>query len=968
MKRENGKKCVQTRSFLALLATIVLFTMAPTNVLAKSLYVIAEKGTIGSADRTIPLHAYNIEKDGTLTFQTEHRIPRRMLGAVGITIDTNSEALFITYHHSGEIELVNARTMTSMGSVLAPGSYDLAGIVYDHSKQRVYCSNFGWRGLYVYNWDPDTSTLTHDNGSPFTLKRAQVNGIALNEIDGLLYVANGTDNVTVYNTTNWRLEEEIKLDRIAISIALDVQNGFLYTGAGYAGNSYLTQYHLETGTIREVEVETDGSGVLGLGVDPSTGFVYLTTGANNVSGGDNLHVYDPSLNQVELIPSIGNPTGLVVPGKNIGYNPLNLNKTLVQGSSGTSGSGQTPTVGAGTTITYGIHFDNFNDFLATDVVVTDQLPDEVTFVSADDDGINGQYDAKTHTYEWFYPSLPIGTSTDLKLTVLVDKDVEFDTVVTNFVTINSNQTALTSAYLDVIVETNALNLTKSIDGVVKGQTARVDPEDSMTYTICFDNNSNDFPVTDISVIDYLPDEVEFIDLGDDTPSGKYDAVEHTYTWTFSSLVPGEEICLNVNVKVNKDVAPDTTITNSVMIDSSETPPSMASVDAVTYHSTLVLQKSIVGADEDKIPLVSPNETITYQIYFDNLEGDGPVHNVTLIDVLPPEVTFIRTVDDRKTGEYDPDTHTYTWWFGTMSSQIGTYLELVVKVNEDTSPSTTITNYVTLDCDETRPITTSADVITKFKDLSIRKEIIGDSIGGTLYADPGDIVRYRITFDNDNDSPVTNVTVVDLLPDEVAFVSATGNKDYGTYDESSHTYTWTYKSIPAQSTKSEILEVRIKESTPKDRIITNKVKIQSDQTDESENPPDDNEINTGDEPSTLQSFSILPEIIRARDDNSEIQATAILPAGIGKNDIDDEPPVLYLPEPFSAKITATRTIIYGDDTRAKVIALFDKMELLNAIPDHYGATTLTVVGKLKKDQSWYGEDTVYITRYSGQPSP
>jgi len=966
MKRENGKKCVQVCSFLALLAMMMFFTVAPTNVTAKSLYVIAEKGTIGDADRTIPLHAYNIEPDGTLTFQTEHRIPRNMLGAVGIAIDTDSETLFITYHHSGELELVNARTMTSIGSAVAPGAYDLAAIVYDHSKQQVYCSNFGWRGLYVYNWDSDTSTLTHVQGSPITLKRAQVNGIALNEIDGLLYVANGTDNVTVYDTTTWRLVDTIELDRIAISIALGVARGYLYTGAGYAGNPYLTQYDLATGEIREVQVETDGAGVMGLGVDPATGHVYLTTGANNAPGGDNLHVYDTKLNKIDFIPSIGNPTGLVVPGKDIGYNPLNLKKTLVRGGSGSSSSEETPIVGAGTTITYGIHFDNFNDFAATGVIVTDQLPDEVTLVSADDDGINGQYDSKTHTYEWFYPSLPIGTSIDLELTVDVKKDVELDTVIRNSVTINSNETALAASYFDVAVQNNALNLTKSIVGVVEGQTAWVDPDAPMTYTICFDNNNNDFPVTNVSIVDYLPDEVQFVGLGKDTPSGKYDAGEHTYTWTLSSLLPGEAVCWDLNVKVNKNVAPDTTITNSVMIDSSETPPSMASAEAVTYHNTLRLRKSIVGAEEDKIPLVSPNETLTYEIYFDNLEGDAPVHNVTLIDVLPPEVTFVKTVDDRNAGQYDPDTHTYTWWFGSLSSQIGTYLELVVKVNEETSPSTTITNYVTLDTDETRPITASADAITKYKNLNIRKEIVGDSIGGTLFANPGEIVTYRICFDNDNDSPVTNVSVVDSLPDEVVFVSASGNKDYGTYDEFSHTYTWTYKSIPAESTTCEMLDVRIKESTPRDRIIVNRVRIQSDQTDESENPPDDNEINTGEEPTALQEFSILPEIIRATDQNYEIQATAILPAGIGKKDIEDEPPVLYLPEPYAAKIVATRQIIYGSDTRAKVIAMFDKIELLNAI-NAYGPFRLTVVGKLKKGQSWYGEDTVYITRYTGQPN-
>ncbi|MFC1636959.1 hypothetical protein ACFL5Z_19215, partial [Planctomycetota bacterium] len=231
----------------------------------------------------------------------------------------------------------------------------------------------------------------------------------------------------------------------------------------------------------------------------------------------------------------------------------------------------------------------------------------------------------------------------------------------------------------------------------------------------------------------------------------------------------------------------------------------------------------------------------------------------------------------------------------------------------------------------------------------------------------------ISFDNDNDVAVTNVSVVDWLPEEVVFVSATGNKEYGSYDEQSHTFTWTYKSIPAKSTTYETLEVRIRDDVPRDIIIVNTVKIDSDQTDESQNPPDDNEINTGEEPAPLEQFSILPEIIRDTDGTYEIQATAILPEGVGIDNIEDEPPVLYLPEPYKGKINATRQIVYGSATRAKVIALFDKTELLNAVSEaaqskglsDRGEFKLMVVGKLKKGQSWYGIDTVYITGYTGR---
>ena len=970
MKRKNRKNGVQINALLALLALVVVITTVPAHVTAKSLYVIADKGSI--MEGTQRIHAYNIELDGILTFQTEHRVNRRMLGAVDLAIDTDSRCLFITYDTSDVIELVDARTMMSRGSTIAPDTYNLAGIVYDHDKKRLYTANFRWQDLYVYDWDPETSTLTHIEGSPFPLKRANISDIALNEIDDLLYVANGTEKVTVYRTSDWRLVETITLDRVASCIAVGVMRGFLYTGGGYAGNMYLTQYHLATGTIEEVQVEPD-AGVMGIGVDPATGYVYMTTGLRKGSGGDNLKVYDPKLNQVDFIPLTGNPTGLVVPGKDIGYNPLNLGKTLVRGGSGTVHSGATPTVAAGAIITYGIHFDNFNDFTATDVVVTDHLPEEVIFISADDDGVNGQYDPTTHTYEWIYPSLPQGAAMTLELTVEVDKGVEAETIVTNTATINTNQTAPTTARLDVVVERNALNITKSISGAAEGEVARVDVDESATYTICFDNPDNDFPVTDVSVVDHFPDEVQFIGVGPGTPSGKYDAAEHTYTWTFSSLDPGEAVCLDLDVKVDKAVEPGTSIINTVIIDSNETPPSSASAEAITYQNQLNLTKRIVGAAPGEIPLVSGNETITYEIHFENTAVDSPVHNVTLTDVLPPEVSFVKATGGSESGEYDAKTHTYTWFSGTLPPKIETTLELVVQVDENVPAAAILTNAVTLDSDETRPITASADAMTKFKPLNIRKQIVGENVlGSTLYTNPGNTVIYSICFDNDNDRPVTNVIVVDQLPDDVTFVAATGNKEYGSYDEKSHTFTWLYKSIPAESTMCETLEVRIKKDVPRDRIIINTVKIDSDQTDESQNPPDDNEINTGQEPSAIQEFSILPEIIRDSAGTYDIQATAFLPAGVTREDIEDAPPTLYLPEPYSGKISAKDWIAYGSASRVKIIALFDKAELLKTLSEairstgipNPGRLTLTVIGKLKKGQSWFGRDTVYITRYTG----
>ena len=92
--------------------------------------------------------------------------------------------------------------------------------------------------------------------------------------------------------------------------------------------------------------------------------------------------------------------------------------------------------------------DNNNDFAVTDVTIVDKLPEEIIFVSADDDGVNGFYDyddkSKTQSYIWTYEELPPRTSTLLELTVQAHPDIDAGTIITNTVTINSNETAPTT--------------------------------------------------------------------------------------------------------------------------------------------------------------------------------------------------------------------------------------------------------------------------------------------------------------------------------------------------------------------------------------------------------------------------------------------------------------------------------------------------------------------------------------------
>ncbi|MCW7080874.1 MAG: DUF11 domain-containing protein [Candidatus Methanospirare jalkutatii] len=109
----------------------------------------------------------------------------------------------------------------------------------------------------------------------------------------------------------------------------------------------------------------------------------------------------------------------------------------------------------------------------------------------------------------------------------------------------------------------------------------------------------------------------------------------------------------------------------------------------------------LSKDDGVTTCVNPGDAITYTICYEN-KNDYVVHNVTLVDTLPDEESFVSASDG---GIYDADNHTVTWYIGTLSAGAPQKcVTLNVTVKPGTSPGTTITNYCTIDSDETPPAT------------------------------------------------------------------------------------------------------------------------------------------------------------------------------------------------------------------------------------------------------------------------
>jgi len=133
------KSAILINFICASVICIAMFNQAK----AKSLYAITDH-------HANALKAYKIIDDG-IEYQEDVNV--NATGAVDVTIDSNLELLFITYEGASKIVWANAKTLQQEGYIdLSQAPYnadDLAGIVADEEKQRVYVVEREDNKLYI---------------------------------------------------------------------------------------------------------------------------------------------------------------------------------------------------------------------------------------------------------------------------------------------------------------------------------------------------------------------------------------------------------------------------------------------------------------------------------------------------------------------------------------------------------------------------------------------------------------------------------------------------------------------------------------------------------------------------------------------------------------------------------------------------------------------------------------------------
>ncbi|MFC1575693.1 Ig-like domain-containing protein, partial [Gemmatimonadota bacterium] len=461
----------------------------------------------------------------------------------------------------------------------------------------------------------------------------------------------------------------------------------------------------------------------------------------------------------------------------------------------------------GETIVYTVVLTNHGAADATNVVVVDQLPEGVTFVSYQT--TQGSYDSATG--HWTVSNQPNGQSDTLSITATVDSGT-VGTTITNQATITSldqvdNNASNDIARASVIPAGVDISVEKTVDDPRPAEDIQI------TYTVEV-ANLGDVEATGVEVSDLIPTGVTY---GSHTvTSGAYDPA--LGVWAIPAQSPGEADTLLISVTVDHGTV-GTDITNTATLthtDQTDTNPDNDTDDVTITPKGVDIS---VGKTVDNS---SPGEgdQVVYTLVVANA-GVVEATNVEVTDLLPAGVTYVSHT--ATSGTYDLETGLWTIP-SQPPAQVDTLL-ITVTVDIGTA-GIDITNRASLTAvdqtdggtaDDTGQVTITPEGVN----ISVSKDV--DKYSPT----EGEQVEFMVEATNFGQVDATGVQVTDLLPAGLTFVRASMDPAGG-YD--TRTGLWSIGTLAPSASANLILTATVDVGTVGTPITNQAALTAVDQTD------------------------------------------------------------------------------------------------------------------------------------------
>ena len=495
----------------------------------------------------------------------------------------------------------------------------------------------------------------------------------------------------------------------------------------------------------------------------------------------------------------------------------------------------------GDLVTWTINYGNNGSTNATGVVVSELLPEGVTFSDAESSLGWIETSPGSALYQFSVGTLEAGDSGTIVFAAVVDSPAAsgfaqlFNSVAivddgtngpeaTNFDNSDVDSTPVLAVPDYQITKDNGL--------------ARVSPGERVSYSVVAVNAGNQDGVG-VVIVDTFPTDLLKNVIA--SHAGVVDAVNGVVTWDLGTLHGGESVTLVVEGDVVDSVGDGVVeITNQVTIfddgtngaDPSPSNGSDSDTDIVVAAPDYEVTKS------DGVNAVTGDDQLTYSITVRNV-GNQDGRNLTITDTYP--VSLLTVTNTSNGGVVDPVLGTVTWSVaslavgeeipltltGSVSSVFSSGVDLMtneVVVVDDGSNGTE--QFVSNNSD------TDVNLVLATPDYQI------DKSDGVSVVSAGDVIHYTVTVSNTGDQAGTGVVVRETYPN--GLLSNISVSHGGVVDPTTGTITWDFASMSAGETIVLSMSGVLTNSIPAGTVsLTSVVEVADDLANGLDPTPNDN---------------------------------------------------------------------------------------------------------------------------------
>ena len=323
---------------------------------------------------------------------------------------------------------------------------------------------------------------------------------------------------------------------------------------------------------------------------------------------------------------------------------------------------------------------------ATNVVVTDTLPDGLTYVdgsaSIEPNDVTGQ------TLTWNLGSVDVE---DSPITITYEASVDADAagLLKNLACLDADQNPQEICTdTELLVQNVVVTKTNGSEGAVV-------PGTVVDFALTLDVTNG--PIDSLTIVDELPDGVTVIDEATISDGGAYDPTANTITWMLSDVADGELLTYEAAVSATATAGEYTnvaTITDGPCVGDGCDDESTVNVRVPTLVVDKTASTASITISGPNTALVATPSVVTWTLSY--TLTSGPVTGAVITDQIPVGFTFL---DASNGGTFANGT--VTWNLGTLSASGSVTFRTTVNPATISRTGATV-NTAVIDSNETAP--------------------------------------------------------------------------------------------------------------------------------------------------------------------------------------------------------------------------------------------------------------------------